>query len=407
MVSSIKGLKKYVKNNGSVPHLIERSTIEELQQMLHAKIQSKQQAEDLITIILNSNKNTKHNIDIYRRLCLVRECEFSINEYYEYLDKRLVYPTNNLERYKLLYGSKLGEKKYWDKYKRRGSSYSADVIMKRHNISREEADDKIAKLKARTSGNIDRYINKFGIEEGTRRFNEFVAKSINTFDNFKKWYGDEAETKWQIYIGSKDCSSLKYFITKYGEIDGPIKFKQKIDKSRNDLTRFIKKYNGNIKLAEQKYAEMISKRVHYHKVGAASKESLILFRPIMTYLDSVNVSYRIGIVPNTELYLWSSKYKRSFFYDFVIPELRYIIEYDGCSHAPIEDAPNWRCPYRGISQTESRLLDQRKDEVATEAGYKVNRVYFVDFYKDRASYIDSYLNNIKQLINENKENNIE
>lgn len=110
-------------------------------------------------------------------------------------------------------------------------------------------EDFVELAKTNQSLTIEKMINKYGEEEGTRKWDEYCQKQAytnsfeykkekhgmtadeydkynksrsNTIENFIKRYGEEEGTrKWNEYIEKERYSnSLEYFITTYGEEEG-------------------------------------------------------------------------------------------------------------------------------------------------------------------------------------------
>lgn len=128
-------------------------------------------------------------------------------------------------------------------FMKRHNPYSIEDVIKKYNISYEEANIKIQELKKRTTITLENLVRKHGEEEGRKRFESFKQKSAHTKEKYMEKYGDEWEEHWNKYLKSKSCS-LEKFIERYGEVDGTKMFEQYQAKKSysNSLACYIEKY---------------------------------------------------------------------------------------------------------------------------------------------------------------------
>ena len=114
----------------------------------------------------------------------------------------------------------------------------------------------------------------------------------------------------------------------------------------------------------------------------ASKQSIKFFEPLMEKLDSLNIKYHIGFGNNEEFFL--AKGNEYFYsYDFCIPIMKLIIEYNGEHIHPnpnmsIENWQVWRHCWTKKTADECREFDQQKIKIAEKNGYKVIEVFESD-----------------------------
>lgn len=108
-------------------------------------------------------------------------------------------------------------------------------------------------------------------------------------------------------------SSQTFFINKYGTEEGILKFEEKYRKRKDTI---IQKYGSMSLLSGQ--------------MKKASKESRIILDKLADFCDKLQLKYFYGIDGNTEWWCRDiddkSKY---YFYDFTIPQLNLIFEYNG------------------------------------------------------------------------------
>ena len=248
-------------------------------------------------------------------------------------------------------------------------------------MSEEEA--KIALKERQSTFSLKKCIEKYGEEEGTRRFKERQEKWLHTLNS-------KSDEEKHILNMSKNVKNQ--YVKKYGEVDGIEKFKKihetiqktsKINKQRkisgdyffekysdkniayeewqkwlnrpslHSLDWYILKYGKEI--GNQKYNEfcanrkIIAKSVingsYYknkygddwrkfyteQKIGKASKESLKVFIPVYKKLRKTLNLYDIifGIKGLHELFLYDSENKKRYLYDFTILSKKIIIEFNG------------------------------------------------------------------------------
>lgn len=105
---------------------------------------------------------------------------------------------------------------------------------------------------------IDLFINKYGEEEGTRRYNDYINNRkkrkpntgipINTLEFYINKYGEEEGNRKynekNTKISDKGRCTLKWFINKHGEQQGTKAYKQYIDRQKHSHSEkgYIEKY---------------------------------------------------------------------------------------------------------------------------------------------------------------------
>ncbi len=127
---------------------------------------------------------------------------------------------------------------------KRHNPYLVGDVMKKHNISYNEAVIKIEELKKKTTITLENLIFKYGEKEGRERFDDFRKKSSHTKEKYMEKHGDEWEFHWNKYLQSKSCS-LEKFIERYGE-EG---------KNLYDEYQSKKSYSNSLKSYKEKYGE--------------------------------------------------------------------------------------------------------------------------------------------------------
>lgn len=128
--------------------------------------------------------------------------------------------------------------------------------------------------------------------------------------------------------------------------------------------------------AKIKQIKMDNKSFGWQK---ASKQSLKFFKPLMDYLDENKIEYYVGDENHNEWFI--AKGADYFYsYDFCIPSMKIIIEYNG-EH--IHPNPNmskanwqkWKHCWTKESADVCRAKDQYKIDIAKEKGFNVIEVF--------------------------------
>ena len=378
----------------------------------------------------------------------------------EELVKKINYlkKSHKLDAYIYRNGEELGKIKYEEyinKMKNKFNPYSIESVMKKYNLSYEDAKAKVNDLKRRTSGSLDRFQNKYGEEEGLKRYNEKCKKDSfrNTLEGKIDLYGEEkGKELYEIQNKRNSFSStLEGKIEKYGLEEGT-KIHNDINRRRGEgckteslinkfgiekATEIINKkrvtheYLIN-KFGIEKATEIINRKMKYilnyesflmekynmseieAKIMAyrcktrdntstdefvlnrikeikdkkeiikevdsptrASQESLLYFFPLIKWIaNNYNINKNdifLGIVGSKE---YKIIYNQNFyFYDFTIPSINLIIEYDGIAFHPDrnlkeEELLKWKNPY-GVSGTKALELDILKEKIAKEKGFNI------------------------------------
>lgn len=210
-------------------------------------------------------------------------------------------------------------------------------------------------------------------------------------------------------------NKIENFIKKYGDIDGPMKWKEKnknwSDKVNTEETNkkkslslksYIIRYGDEI--GTEKYLitrKKLDESIGMYTYGAASKESTKFFKPLLEYLRNNSITYFYGEKDNHEWFIKDKENVKFYFYDLVIPEFKIILEYHGVKfHADIrltpEERNNWKSLHTNMSFTESLEFDTQKRKIAEIAGW--NYYYlFGDQLKEFDNIIDSIKNNYVSL----------
>jgi len=249
-------------------------------------------------------------------------------------------------------------------------------------------------------------IEKYGLEEGMKRWNEYRLKQSlkNTFeykhhkygwtreqfdeynrgractrDNFIRRYGDEKGcAKWDEYIKLQKYvgCSIEYFKDKLGEIEGQQRYDAVCRSKINNLYNYIKKYGEEKGI--DRYKHYIEKKASksFH-----SKISQDLFWKIHN-----NTNNQYFAQKNKEFCIYDNVKCRPFFYDFVDTTSKKCVEFNGdIFHAnPLiykaEDTPNFY--NKNISAYDIWEHDNYKIKILESLGYSVIIIWESEYIND-------------------------
>ena len=193
------------------------------------------------------------------------------------------------------------------------------------------------------------YIDTYGPLDGLEKFNNKNAKisdnSGHTLEKYIIRYGEElGSVKYDEY--KKTCArNLEFFVKKYGENDGKNRYKE------------FKKH-----------------------IGKASKESLLVFNPLIDWLTNhidINEIY-YGDKNSREFFI--VKNSKTYLFDFTIKSLKLIIEFNGVKFHVNENWSDeikkiWIHPFKKMTYLEAIKNDQFKKKLAEENGFKVLTIW--------------------------------
>ena len=167
---------------------------------------------------------------------------------------------------------------------------------------------------------LNGFIKRHGEEIGRIKFEEFKETSKHTLKKFIEKYGDDVgNEKWNEYLSKKDSTSfnwalsktkgdhklaselhnkrieelsikfdMNYFIEKYGiEKAEEEMYRFKKNKDTSSYEWALNKAGGDYKLADEIYYKRCEDKSV--TLGSASKESMILFNPLIEWLLEIGI----------------------------------------------------------------------------------------------------------------------
>src|SRR5574344_1125057 len=253
------------------------------------------------------------------------------------------------------YGVNLGEIKFKDLQKIQSYTNSKEY--------KGMTDGEFADYNKSRAITLDNMIKRYGYVEGTLKFNDYCSKQRYT--KSKQRYIDEGRLDDYYEINKRKAITLNNMIKRYGEEVGTKKF--------NDFVQKCNKF----------YSKIASD--FFTKLDEGIKE----FELTTKYEPK---TCEFWLVNNNNLY----------YYDFLIEELNYIIEFNGDTfHAnpklfKSDDHPN---PFvKNLTAKEIWINDQKKNSIAKDVGYDIDSIWEFDYNKNKNYYINYYINKIKEKL---------
>lgn len=243
-------------------------------------------------------------------------------------------------------------KEYWIE---RG--FSEDESIKK---AKEEQDKNAEKARNKTLENPDFYKNRTWNQTGY-----WIKKGMT-----------EIEAREKV-SQLQDKNSLNSLMNKWGNIEGMKRYENILKNLSfsSSIEGYRERYG---ELGEIKYAEHIAKKTY--KICSVSRESLLFFIPIYKKIRKFLQKDEIfwGIDGSKEYFLWDDELKKIFFYDFVIPRYKIIIEFHGTYWHPNpswseEKWKKWKC--LGVDANEKRKSDEYKMRLAQNKGFRVIEIF--------------------------------
>lgn len=262
-----------------------------------------------------------------------------------------------LENYIKKYGESKGTILF-DEY-REGQKLTNTLEYKNKKYGWSEEDFKKYNLSRAVT--LENQIKKYGIEGGTKRFNEYKKK--------------------QAYAGK----TLEYFIEKLGSIElAKAELKRINQEKSNKLETFILRYGEE--LGKTKYEEMLAKRSK-NMISTASKISTKLFDNIYSIVYNYDSKFVFYAKLNKEHVIYDDFTKTPYFIDFVDISTKRAIEFQGTYwhlHPSIYDS-DYVNRLTGKSAKETWEYDAYKESVIRDAGYDILYVWEHEYKADPKS----------------------
>jgi ribonuclease BN (tRNA processing enzyme) len=205
-------------------------------------------------------------------------------------------------------------------------------------------------------------IEKYGEEEGRKRYEEWIKNSTVTLEKMIEKYGEEeGKKRWKQFCErNRYTNTLEYYIETYGE-------EEEGRKRYNKWVKRLKKY---------------------------SKESIEFFQPIYEFLINNGFTDNDIYWKEKEQCIYDKKNKRVNFYDFTISKLKLIIEYHGSTWHYNPDynyKEDFKSPFENLTLEELKERDEYKRNLAIENGFDIIEVFDTDNKEEKQNEIIEFI----------------
>ena len=296
-----------------------------------------------------------------------------------------------IEKYRTKYGDIVGEEKYKELCVKRSHSIDGYIARYGNHLGNEKFIE--FWKNSNFSCSLEAFIRRHGEEEGKKKYHDYCKQcSLRSSGKLCKDY-----SKWKLSLVKRsislknnkydrDNTSLESFVNRYGMIEGNDKYNTYRQKYKKSNPLCIEYYiergiaeKGAIELIRTKSLDLCS-----HVRGRASKESLKIFIKCYKYLRRNGFSLSDifwGISGSKEYFIRNNSIIK--FYDFCVPKLKVIIEYNGSYYHPRKvDIDNNNTNFVNCKNVEEVFnlynKDQEKIKLAENSGYKVLQLWSVD-----------------------------
>lgn len=281
--------------------------------------------------------------------------------------------------------------------------YGVDEGTKRYNA-------RIDKFKH--SHSIDGLIERFGEKRAYEIQKERSKAKSSSLESLIERYGEEvAKEKYKQQIERKSHShTIQGYIDRYGFEEGTKRFIARQEKFKESWSKIPKEELARIRKLQSNSLDSMRERYGIEKgtnlyiearkraSNRASVESMKVFLPL--YTELLNRGFKdedilFGYNGKKEKYLHENT--TFYYYDFCIESLKLIVEYNGLMYHP--KSPNdetWFHPFNpNITAEEKYNYDKTKNQFAIDRGYRVITVWEDVDYVSNMRYIMSIIDSLK------------
>ena len=293
---------------------------------------------------LDKVHHTPESLDLERKVSVLRELGHN-------RQSKIFFTTQ--------YGERLGEIKFKEL-----QAIQALTNSKEYKGMTDEEFEQYNHSRATTLKNM---IKRYGEEEGTRIFNEYreTQKYKKSKQRYIDEFGEEQGLKIFKEINKKKVHNLENFQRRYGEEEG------------------LRRYRSYVERHQKEFSNIASS----------------LFAQIESLINNDRVSF-LYLPKNSELLLENKS--RFYKYDFCIPELKFIIEFNGdVFHGNPQlfnesDCPN---PYdKTLTAKRMWLNDKEKKDLAESKGFDVMVIWERDYGNDPKTTVNNIVRTIREKL---------
>lgn len=254
------------------------------------------------------------------------------------------------------------------------NNYSVEYWVSK-GLSPADAVIKIEDVKLKTAGTLGSFIRRYG-DDGPSRYDDFRIKAryANSVDYYADRYGGDGGDKRSARYAQAAYKKTREFHESNGTIDKYLCTNHQRSKSNRYESLVIRH-------GEMTAREIVLKRAGFERTKRfkSSKEAFRFLLPIYKYLRRNGISRNDimwGVGDQKEMQLYGSGAKFPKLYDFSIPKLKIVLEYNGHAWHPDvtmmtqEQLDTWMTPF-GRSAQDQIDNDKLKTIIAEEHGYQV------------------------------------
>lgn len=262
----------------------------------------------------------------------------------------------------------------------------------------------------RKSGTLEYQVNRYGVEEGTRRYKEMCQKKKEgSAASIEHWLlkGYSYDEAVEMRRNRQRTFSLQKCIEKYGKEKGFEVFNKRQEKWQNTLNSkpeeermiiSLKKNTFSIEgwmlrgYTEQEAQNIVKERIDICTSKTFSDEAIYFFES--------NFSLDGWLYGTSEWFIWDQDQSRHYFYDFTHVNKKIILEYHGQAFHPNKNKLSddewkiWRQPFSDKTADEAYAFDIYKRKLAESRGFKV----FEIFSNDDLDKIQNTINDITTIL---------
>lgn len=293
---------------------------------------------------LDKVHHTPESLDLERKVSVLRELGHN-------RQSKIFFTTQ--------YGERLGEIKFKEL-----QAIQALTNSKEYKGMTDEEFEQYNHSRATTLKNM---IKRYGVEEGTRIFNEYreTQKYKKSKQRYIDEFGEEQGLKIFREINKKKVHNLENFQRRYGEEEG------------------LRRYRSYVEGHQKEFSNIASS----------------LFAQIESLINNDKVSF-LYLPKNSELLLENKS--RFYKYDFCIPELKFIIEFNGdVFHGNPQLFNESDCPNqynKTLTAKQMWLNDKEKKDLAKSKGFDMMVIWERDYRNNPKTTVNNIVRTIREKL---------
>lgn len=263
------------------------------------------------------------------------------------------------------------------------------------DIPQDEFDNKKKELCVRSE---ESFINKYGEEEGKKRWNEYVEKERYTksFEYMCEKHGFTKES-YEEFNKSRACT-LENMISRYGEKEGLKRWNAYVERQRYTTSKeyFIETYGEEEGLL--KWEEFEDSRQNTNPYSKISQE---LFEYLKDNINFKNHNIRYATYGGEVQILTSTN--RLYYLDYYDEDLKLCIEFNGVKFHPSPKKYKREDTFRnvyGVEKNVGEIWDKeelRKKDLLEEFGIRTIVVWEDDYKTSKVNCISNLIDQILSL----------